>query len=994
MSKRTHLNQKQKKRRLTSTEVYINNMTKRKRRKQDTLVEVEDTLPSTVEKVEQTREKIAKFDNLALVKRKGGLELSKAAEKALAVGKIVATLVKNNPDRIMYNHKERIFHHGERLVKENNMSNLLRYSDAKHIKNEHYTSLLRRNASPSLLFLSFIVNKKMWIPKDNIQAEQDEHISDQNNDSNFLQFLTKNVYKTNRRCIDHDTAFPAVERKESNMSCVIVGCEKDICEVLCAEHDYAETCNTYMNWLCGKITTTTRATNVTRSKNPKAATSSSSERGTGRKSGHSTANNFPVLVGMEFQKVVQTKSGSKVFVDFCKQTSRRQNDKHRGLVPLLLTTCCEALHRVHLQYVQVLYDLGAVRLHPQPVDSSKILYRLSDFDATSLTMQLKKSTAVLYSVMIWCTSCNIQYNELWTPNVETVDPHWLKHHKCGRCNGHLTNDSCFVINGGQLKWRRDPACVQKIAYKYNTVKGQTELPEGVKGKQDMPQYEHVTQEVNAKHLKLHLRQDYDRKIQRDPYVSLTVFIPICFDKKVTEQRLEEKFGGKATFDDTHTVKAYCFVQGKEHEIDLILNRFKISLALNKKITIKKSLLPQRDHLLQCFLDEMHHLENTFENHEDDDTIKIGVPGCQSSKRIGVQTVDDQGEVCKHMANMVVRCSVRQGDKAAQDQRFREEANMYTAIHFWSAETDNQENNFTKYGPTLMAGLINNFVNHGKATVTKLSGEVTHVSILQRNQYAWLNLKEIISSMNEKIVDEIYNKEKRKLKAVNKEIEKLTAVIREKERVIVTMKCNENMMISKLAEANETIKEKTEQYEQLFALKETLERNLRAIKRSYTVLSTQHKELCQKVDRLEQREKQVEERIQETCEKKISEMFKQIQNEQRYQTNDRQNVIMEEENNNHVVMETEEINTDIHLEQEQTLSKNNMSEKPLECMFEKIQTDYCYEPMSFNDVVDSLDLECLDSYLASIQNKKSSNNLLNLADEVENQLPEELLNFVL
>jgi hypothetical protein len=843
-----------------STLDYVNNMTKRRRKENKSETPssgIREREKHTV--IEQTRDKIPAPDIDKLLYRCGGVKLSALAARALKGGKIVASLIENNPERIMYNHKTRIYTHGERLVKENNMSTLYKLDPS--IQQESFTSLKERNACPSSLLLSFILSEDKWISS----RESQTHSERVGPDETLEKFISQNIYKQNRRCIDHDTSFPAVERKESKMACVIVGCETDISELFSEEKTYEEACNDILNTLSGQKGDLSEA-------DTQRASGSRTGQYQRRKTGHCTANNFPILIGMEHEKVLSANctSGKKTptVVDFCKQTS---TDAHPGgLVPLLLTTCCEAIHRVNLQYVQLLYDIGAVRLNPEPVDSSGVLYRLCDFDCASLIMQMKRSTVLLYSVMITCTSasCQVQHNHLWQPNIETTEPDWLDKKKCNTCGSALKNDSCFVINGGQMKWRRDPASVHKITYQFNkSNKRKIELPEGVKGKEDMPQYEHVSPEVNAKQLKIYTRKDYERKIQRNHFVSLTAFVPISFDRKRTEKKLKKKFGGVVRFDRTHTVKAYCFVNGKEHVIDLILNRFKISLSLNKKFHLSKAVLEKNEHVYRHFRQETFHLKETIEETENE--LIMSIPGVQSSKRLGVQTIDVEGKVCKHRTGHVARSSVRKGSKLAADQRFEEEADMYTAIHFWSVATDDNENNFTKYGPTLMAGLVNNFVMQGKATVKK-ENEKQIVLLLESSTYSWLKVKEIVPTMSRKVVGEIYN---RKMKQMKDDIERLQATIREKDREIERMKERETCLEGELGETSRALRDKTKECQELKNMKDLLERDLRAVKRANKTLMRQQEDMEKKIACIEERNEEMEERMKQHCEETIAKMMK-------------------------------------------------------------------------------------------------------------------------
>lgn len=767
--------------------------------------------------VPQTDEKISKQDTAQLEKRIGGLRLSTYAKRALANGRIVADVLKDYPEKIMYNHKEELLFHGERLYRENNMSSLLQL--VPDIKETHSTFLFL-DPIPSVLLLSFLLRPENWV------KESEMHLEEGN--SNLSDLINVKQVKTNTRCVDHDTDFPAVERGEEKMACVIVGCDREIQETFSANLDYGETCNNIFNSIYGG--------GVRKKKGKKG----------GPKSGYCTANNFSVLVGMEYQKMVKCGNSTRL-VDFFQQTRECLPDG--GLVPLLLTSCCEAVHRVQLQYVQLLYDMGAICLHPEPVDSSRMLYRLADTDAASLAMQMRNSKVMLYSVMIWCQACRMQHNHLWNADLERDDPFWLESYKCMHCGGYLTNDSCFVINGNNNKNKRDPATVRGIKYKVYKVDGKEQLPEGVNGKDELPQYEHVSPEVNAKSLQIYLRQDYSRKIQTHPTVSLSLFVPICYDVQSTKDALEKRFGGSVELDNRHHVEGYCFVQGREHKIQMMLNRFKISLTLNKTVTVHV----HEETLFHHFFCKMHHLKNTFAMKEHN-SLQISVPVTQTNRRIGVQTVDSEGNVCKHTSQVLIRSSVRKGNDTAQHQRTQEVGDMFTAIHLWCIANESKENNFVRYGATLTAGLVNNFFHLARAKLENGSTE----RVLQPGQFPWLELDAILPSMSQATVEVLYNKTTHKLRTVNKDIQELQKQIRERDRMIETMKCQQSDMMKRGKESEEMLKMKERECKQLLEQRDMIERDLRVMTRAYKTLKEQHNNLEGKVEEMLERNRKVEE----------------------------------------------------------------------------------------------------------------------------------------
>ena len=763
----------------------------------------EDVKPNEISQVFlQTEEKIPKTDNSSLMKRTCGMKLSTSARKALDSGRIIATLMKDYPDKIMYNHREEFSFHGIRLYRENNMSSLLK--TCPEIRQTDPSTIFT-DTKPSQLLLSFLISPENW--KDIEGHHMEQLVSS--------DIMKQKSLKTNTRSVDHDTDFPCIERGGEKIGCVIVGCEDEIKDVLHGSLDYGETCDSIIKQVHGGGRETGEV------------------KGTGRKRGYCTANNFPVLVGMEYQKIV--KDGR--LIDFFKMTS---NSSSGGLVPLLLTSCFEAVQRVQLQYIQLLYDMGAIQLELQPVDSSKFLYRLSDTDQASLTMQMKNSKVFLYSVMISCKHCNLQHNELWRPHIESEDPSWLDEYVCEKCGSALKNDSCFVMNGGSSKNRRDPATVRGIHYEISKVKGKYQLPEDVNTKEELPQYEHIRPEVNGKYLQIFLRQDYARKVQKHHSVSITLFVPVCYDEQKTLDGLEKSMGeGKVKMDGTHKVNAFCYLDGKEHKIQLLLNRFKISLSLNKKIT-----LPIRDEaFLPRFFSKMPYVAHTlsFEQNK----IHLPVPGTQTNKRIGVQTVDSEGNVCQHSCDILQRSSVRNGGTAT-DRTVQEVGNMYTAVNYWCIANDSRENNFMKYGATLIAGLINNFYQMGKAVTEH--GET--VRILEKEQFSWLQLDSIISAMSPGIVEALFKKATHKLQTIDKEIKSLQQQLQERDSLISTLKVKDAEINKNAEEVEQKYKEKCKDYEKLVEEKDSMEREMRAMKRAYKSLEGQMEALENKYDQMD------------------------------------------------------------------------------------------------------------------------------------------------
>ena len=430
-----------------------------------------------------------------------------------------------------------------------------------------------------------------------------------------------------------DSAFPCLDR---NTRAVVIGLTGSIREHLGGRENYYQACQDVFLKITGRKNTF----------------------------------NFPVLAAVDHQSIV-TKDGTKHVVDFYKETAL----EGAPMLPFVLTSFCELKSRIQVQYLEILYRLGVVKLHPEPVDGGALLFRLADDDPVSNQMGLNRSTSIMYSLSVLCCVCAQAHHWLWRPGIEAEEPDWLDGIRCKTCGNPVISRSCFVIKSSSGKL--DPSTVRKIKYS---------LP---LRSQELPQYEHLCHLTNGANLRLHLRQDVSRKNFQGVGITATLLIPVVYNMPFIE--------GFDTVEDSHCLMNV-FIAGFEHVLPMMFTRVKMSMTCNKSVLVKTRRAPPMEKLAP--------FGNLFQRHSED-SMKVYFPSTYATKRFGVELRDAYGNVQLHSASVVTEPSMRMEGRKVPAVQTNVESTMYSCQHFLGAGMHSDENNFTKYGVTVVAGFVFN-----------------------------------------------------------------------------------------------------------------------------------------------------------------------------------------------------------------------------------------------------------------------------------------------
>ena len=452
-------------------------------------------------------------------------------------------------------------------------------------------------------------------------------------------FSRKELSGMNTSSIETDTEFPSLNTPNTRV--VVVGLEEAIREHLGGRNNYAEACQDALEkMLQGK-----------------------------------SCSDFPVLAAIDHQQIVVA-NGKCHVVDFYEETS----SLGKPLVPLVLTSCSEVKSRIQLQYLEILYSLGAVKLHRKPIDSGRRLYRLADDDEVSVQMGLNRSTSILYSLSVCCCSCGASHHDLWRIGIESTDPGWLTDVRCRLCNSPVVNRSCFVLRSSRGKI--DPSTVRKLHYSLP--------PDFDLNKKKLPKYEHVCHLTNGSRLKLHVRQDFARKNLHGTAITATVFVPVVYSIPEEEGLEVER---------SHQLM-HVYVSGYEHVLPIMCTRVKISLTCKRSCIVNTPAQRENEHLFA-------HLGQTFEKFSERE-LRVHFPHSYTTKRLGVEVRHSDGSVQQHSASVLLQQSTRVKGRKAAALRKEVSSSMYSCQHFCGTGIDSDENNFTRYGLTVAAGLVFNF----------------------------------------------------------------------------------------------------------------------------------------------------------------------------------------------------------------------------------------------------------------------------------------------
>ncbi len=246
--------------------------------------------------------------------------------------------------------------------------------------------------------------------------------------------------------------------------------------------------------------------------------------------------------------------------------------------------------------------------------------------------------------------------------------------------------------------------------------------------------------------------DAERKNQRTPSVAVTLFVPTCFNREETVASVQEKMAemGFDVDDEAalpgrqHTVEAFCYHNGTEKRLRLVATRFKLSLTCNKWVDVT---VDADDAEMLRVMTEKLRDSVLIERCVSDGMVRLrmAVPGTQTNKRLGVQTVKEDGRAHIHECQVLVRHSTRKDGKRQQPVYIKEEASMYAAPNFWCHPDFNQSENFMRYGLSLVSGLVHNMYVQGG------------LLLLQKKDFSWMSLEHVSGTATGNVRTELLEK---------------------------------------------------------------------------------------------------------------------------------------------------------------------------------------------------------------------------------------------
>ncbi len=367
------------------------------------------------------------------------IALSRVALKGLQTMRLVATIQELNADFVMYNDRMDYVKYGIAMHRRNNMQELLDYSPtiSKALSKMPYQEVIRMECR-TLQFISFAFHPRLWVDRvrDSIGLEMNRI-----NEEERCDYLDGK--KGSTRTIERDTSCPDITRED--VACIIIGDPHVVASTLDASLSYADACNrTYRTIFSLK------------------EGDKPDEVGMNLK----RSNDFPVLVALDTERHV-VMDGTVYKTDFFERTGE---GGRQHLMPLLITSPTEVVHRIQAYYIEHLYAMGAVQLDPTPVDSSGVFFKLHDSDKVSQQMNLVRSDTIMYQVSIACVGCGQSHNEYWLPNDEKHLSRIVSEMECSLCKQRtIANNSCFVLRESTCRVSMDPGCSRLIRYEIPRV---------------------------------------------------------------------------------------------------------------------------------------------------------------------------------------------------------------------------------------------------------------------------------------------------------------------------------------------------------------------------------------------------------------------------------------------------------------------------------------------------------------------------------------------
>ena len=779
-----------------------------------------------------------------------GPQLSTTATKALLRGKVTVTVMKQDPNFCMKNDMLGLWDTKMPFFRQNSASLLMSCLKRRGLSLDRDFQTILGEDCRTALFLSFEKHPEKWLDIEsdpcldktqepwNLAFQQPDEVDQFMESSMKAKFV--DYKKCNTRYVEQDTNY---HRVDNTVSAVIVGDVNTVANTLApCNLTYAEACDRTIKSIFGMRSDadiTSLGKNFKRS------------------------NDFPVLVGLDTLKYVE--AGDKVYaVDFY----RKSLAMGKPLVPLLLTSATEVILRVQLQYLNVLYHAGHVLLNPEPQESNSrvSLHGLDDQDTNSIIMNLVRSDSFLYAVCVECPNCCKSFNHLWKPGVEATAQNWLSQYACDSCGEKKLQDlSAFVMKDAPSRRSLDPASLRRLQWEVPIEKKEPLLPTDVASKADLTKFECVAPEGGIANMKVCMSGDYPRKNQRTSTVAVTMYVPVAFDMESTLADVRNRIGDHLQLDwshesNCHVVKAYTFLGLKEHELTLTMTRVKLTLTCNKK-SVPAVVSGETLHRMKCQLARVRNTLNVEPLGDQQFKVMVDMPAVQTNKRIGVQTVYPNGIMIEHTSKVLLAPASRVDNRRQKQACEKEDGTMYSALNFWCHPNWEEKNNFLRYGPSLVAGLVYNMYAQGKFLLGTREEDQTEIQLLPVSSYKWIELEQLDGSMSPKVAQYLYS---------NKKLELVGQLLKEKETLIK----QQEKQISEYRQDDCHV-----QLEQLKAKLEASEKLVGKLREEKLRLERENKNLKREIRSLTRTVAKMEDTIQsqdtrlENLEKKLEELLK-------------------------------------------------------------------------------------------------------------------------
>lgn len=757
--------------------------------------------------------------------RPGGIEISKRALKKLETNRVLASIQYCNSDMILYNDQPQIKSFKEDHQRKFNLEDLY-YSSPDIYYMVESTPYDQLPDIKSLQFLSFKIHPEMWIKRGT-----DKPIGERRPIEAIEAEVLPAKKGANTSTVDQDTPSPDIRRgvgEEKNV-CVVFGDPNIIATALDSSLSYSKACDrTYRSFFGLKHDKS----------NPK------------------RSNDFPVLVTLDMKSKVSVE-GEEYLVDFGEKT------KHLKCrtTPLLLTSVTEAVQRVQVSFLEELYQTGDVKLDESPIDPKKIMYRLDDTDRVSQIMNFHRSDSILYHVRIRCSKCHTPHPQVWIPNNQTCVATILSTTACDVCGTcTLVNHSSFVLREVNNREALDPAASRKINYEFPRDGKQFLYPTGVNSADDLQPYELVSEMASPFRLPIEMYQDASRKNQRTKAIAITLHVPTCFDKQKTIEEIKDQLlptGLTVQEEDipnsNHCIDMFVYHEGREHAMTMVATRVKVSITCNK--VIDTTMLPE---VSDVFKKRMGNLGDCVQIHQSHDQVQVHVPSNQTCKRIGVQTVSEEGEILIHSASVLVTPTNRKSGKRQENTTVVEKGGMMTATNFWCHPNFEKSDNFLRFGQSLLGALVSNVYNQGVLHF----GE-TKIEMLPKGAFPWIELEKIYGTiplvLREELVRKVSKKVEKELQSKDDKIKELGQELKvAKQKSTGNNDTETDALHQKIGDLERELEEVTQERDTLRDEKDQLERELRVVRRECARLQGQYDELAMK---MQQTEKDMQGKIQ-------------------------------------------------------------------------------------------------------------------------------------